>query len=277
MAHNLQQQEYVTKPKSWALSELTYYEPISNLTTYHHSKTFIASTGVNPLLTAASAVIIIMTKLGKTGKYDNLSQLQRDLIYEIRAFECNSLAYDYSPHVITAARFALCAALDETIANTIWGRAKSWQNYSLTAYFYRGNTPNLSFLIMIEKSLTNPDTPTDLLELFYICLNLAYVGTYRIDASEFAKINRLSDSLYQTVNKRKKRNKVTKSNAKKKTTAMPSSKNKSNVIPLWLISVIVILLLASIYTGFNYLLGTTTQPVYTKLEHIIDNADETYR
>ena len=271
----MQQRNYSPKTKSWTLAELTHYEPISSLKTYHHSKTFIASTGINPLLTAASAVITIMTKLGKVGKYDNLSQLRHNLIYEIRAFESNSLAYDYPPQIITAARFALCAALDETIVHTIWGKAKSWHNDSLIAYFYRGNSADLSFLTIIEKSLTNPDTPTELLELFYICLNLAYVGTYRIDASEFTRINRLSDILYQTVKKRR-RNKTTKPNVNANTVATPTHEDRSNPIPIWLVSIIVVLLLISIYTGFNYLLATSTQPVYAKLEHIIGNTHETY-
>ena len=251
----------------WSLQALKGYLPLQSIETFHYSRAFQANLGINPLVAAAAPLFTLLAKLGRAHGYDDLHKLQRELIHEVRAFECNALAQHYNPNVIVAARYALVVALDETIYRTTWGKSQLWKNYSLTTFFYCNDNTQSYFFTFLETLLNAKATPLDLLEFSYLCLNLAFLGLHRQSANEFQHIQSISDRLFTKIQSHKKPRKAP---VKSKPVLKPVAHNPS----WWMLATVGIVLTLSVYFGFSYLVSSSTQPLYAKLEHIIDDTYE---
>ena len=254
----------------WALEPFTNYLPLQSIDTFHYSKTFQANLGINPLTASAAPLFILLAKLQRAHQYDDIACLQRHLIHEVRAFECHAIAKHYHPNAILAARYAIVAALDETINRTEWGQTEQWSSYSLTRFFYCEQSEQ-EFLFSFLKSLINAEnTPLDLLEFCYLCLNLGFVGTHRKNSSEFEQIQKITNDLYALIKQRKVVKKITPKIDSLK--YKPQSKKSYFSPPWWLLSTVSLVICISIYFGFNYIMSVSTKPTYAKLDQIIHEA-----
>lgn len=242
-------------------------EPLSTLQSFCQSKTLVASSGVNPLVAASAALFSLIIKLGQTHKCHDVEKLRSDLVYEIKAFESNACAQGYSPDVILLGRFALCASLDEIIRHTHWGRhSLLWKEKNLLTIFQGDEVNNELFFTVLEKLQSYKNLPVDLLELIYLCLSLGFLGKTRASQEEQKRLESLLDSYFQRVRlQRADISEVLSDTAK----VLPvHDKTKVQPISLWLIFFITTLLLICIYSGFNYMLGMTTSPLYSKLDSL---------
>lgn len=264
----VQTQPVKTSQANWTLQPFTGYLPLQSIDTFHHSKTFQANLGVNPLAASAAPLFILITKLNKANGYDDLNRLQRQLIHEIRAFECNAIAQHYNPNVILAARYAIVTALDETIQRSHWGKSQLWEKYALTPYFYREQSEQRFFFSFIPTLITTDNTPLDLLEFCYLCLNLGFVGIHRDDSAEFNQIQELSNRLFAVINHRKPAKKTAPLLAQLKTPMR--TKPAANQPHWWLLGAVSAVICISIYLGFNYIMSSSTKPLYAKLDNIVN-------
>ena len=254
----------------WSLQAFHDCLPLQSIETFHHSKTFRANLGVNPLVASAAPLFTLIAKLRKANGYNDLNKLQRELIFEVRAFECNALASHYHPNIIIAARYAIVVALDETILRTEWGQSQLWKNYGLTGFFYRDNSQQTFFFSFLEMLLGHEKTPVDLLEFCYLSLNLAFSGLHQRSANEHQQTQMLIDKLYYRIKRQKKQPHNPLNNQIKTSLTKQSAAH----LPVWLLAAAGVMLSISIYFGFNYLASSSTQPLYAKLDHIIENTYE---
>lgn len=250
---------------NWEFHLFTEYLPLQSIDTFHYSKTFQANLGINSLTAAAAPLFILMAKLNYSAKHPDLELLQRELIHEIRAFECNAITQDYSPHIILAARYAIVVALDETIQRMPWGNI--WQeHYALTPYFYAGQAEPDFFFLFIATLIETDNTPLNVLEFCYLCLNLGFVGIHRPNSEEFTTIQALSNRLFTLVNHRKPAQKNLHMFRRFKHNRLWYNQPKM----AWsLLAAASMLICISIYLGFNYIMSTSTKPLYAKLNQIV--------
>src|SRR5450631_3215495 len=76
------------------------------------------TTGLNPLVQAATPLLVLMGRLRGQVAQADVDALRRQTIQEIRSFEDRARAAQVAPEDILAARYALCTALDEAVMNT---------------------------------------------------------------------------------------------------------------------------------------------------------------
>src|SRR5262245_30533773 len=69
--------------------------------------------GLNPLVKAASPLLLLAAQLRNTLSAPDVEDLRRHTLEEIRRFEERSRTAGVSSEVTRAARYALCASLDE--------------------------------------------------------------------------------------------------------------------------------------------------------------------
>ncbi|MBD3299035.1 MAG: hypothetical protein GF341_10295 [candidate division Zixibacteria bacterium] len=81
---------------------------------------------------------------------------------------------------IRAARFALVAFVDETIAKSDWFGKQEWSNRPLALEYFQTNNAGDEFYDELDKIRSRPDLKTDLLELYYLCLALGFEGKYAL-------------------------------------------------------------------------------------------------
>lgn len=264
----LLQAQQTAQHANWTLQPFTGFLPLQSIDTFHYSKSFQANLGVNPLVASAAPLFLLITKLTKAEGYDDLERLQEQLIHEIRAFECNAISQHYNPNVILAARYAIVVALDETIQRAAWNKNQQWQNYALTPLFYQEQTEHNFFFSFISTLITTDNTPLDILEFCYLCLNLGFVGIHRSDSTEFEQIQTLSNRLFSLINHRKPAKKIAPALGKlKNIKPSPPSVNRSH---WWLVAAASATICISIYLGFSYIMSSTTNPLYAKLDNIVN-------
>jgi len=81
---------------------------------------------------------------------------------------------------IRAARFALTAFVDETIARSDWFGKQEWASRPLALEHFQTNNAGDEFFDELEKIRQRPDLKTELLEIYYSCLTLGFEGKYAL-------------------------------------------------------------------------------------------------
>src|SRR5438477_9511627 len=95
-----------------------------------HSQVFDIQCAVNPLVAAAAPLLTIATQLREQQQSPD-SSLHQALCQEIKIFENKARSYSYRSPFVLAARYFLCALIDEVILNTTWGKDSVWKSQHL--------------------------------------------------------------------------------------------------------------------------------------------------
>lgn len=239
------------------------------LYSYCPSKTFIARTGVNPLVAAASALFSLVSKLRHTEQYENSVALRENLVYEVKAFECAALERHYQAEQIILARYVICATLDETILQTQWGRESDWHQHSLVMAFDGDETTGERVFALLERLRNKTKDSIDLLEFFYLCLSLGFEGKYRFIDNGHQSLYRLLDDLFRTI-RRERGDKSSPLVMMKGARTSAPLKNPPK-LPLKRILLVLITMLGVIYFSFIMMLHLEIKPVYQLLSTIVSD------
>src|SRR5262245_30841824 len=112
-------------PSRSAAAPSGYAEPISP-----SAREFLG-VGLNPLVQAASPLLVLAGQMRGTLSAPEVGDLRRHALEEIRRFEERSKSAGVSSEVARAARYALCASLDEAVLSTPWGAQSEWAQQPL--------------------------------------------------------------------------------------------------------------------------------------------------
>ena len=85
-------------------------------------------TGPNVLTDAGARLIALIGRLKSSPHHNDVGGLHRQVAQEIQAFENNARNRGASPEALLAARYALCACIDEAVLNTPWGSTSIWSS-----------------------------------------------------------------------------------------------------------------------------------------------------
>jgi len=153
--------------------------------------------GLNPLVQAASTLLLLAGQVRQMASHSDVAGLRRQTLDEIRRFEERARASGAAQEVVMAARYALCAALDEAVLSTPWGAHSEWPQQSLLVALHREAWGGQKFFDMLERISTDPRRHIDLMELQYLCLALGFAGKYQIAERGPAQLTEIQQSLYR--------------------------------------------------------------------------------
>ncbi|SRR5579883_92911 len=232
---------------------------LANKFVTHHPKS-----GLNPVVDAAAYLFSIIGKLKQIKSYRYLNKLQKELIAEINHFQEAAKAQGYSSEYILVSRFALCATLDDMIANTSWGGQGQWDNFNMLTVFNQDSMNTDRFFIILERIIKDPAQYIDVMELMYICLSLGFKGSYRTTEFGSTQLEQITNSLYKRIRRfRGNYNKTLAPFAIKTHHTKPSMQ-----VPLWLVIFSTITVILGIFLGLGYMLDTISNEAYQELIHI---------
>lgn len=166
---------------------------------YYRSKIFSTDMGLNPLVSAASAIFSLGDRLQRSERVQDLSRLHQELIHEIKAFEHLTRNQGHRSQIILAARFVLCAWLDDIILHTKWGQYSEWEKRRLTNNWQHEFNHMDQFFLLLERCLRDPKDYIDLLELMYLCLSLGFIGLEQKKEYGAATIAKIRSDLYHCI------------------------------------------------------------------------------
>ncbi len=139
--------------------------------------------GLNPLVQAASPLLLLAGQLRGALSPMDVAGLRRHALEEIRRFEEHARASGVPNEIVLAARYALCAGLDEAVLSTPWGAQSEWAQHPLLVTLHREAWGGEKFFEMLDRISADPARHIDLMELQYLCIAFGFGGKYQVARS----------------------------------------------------------------------------------------------
>jgi type VI secretion system protein ImpK len=209
--------------------------------------------GVNPLAAAAAPVMAAAIRLLGRFQHPQPDQLRRSMIEAVREFERRALGTGLDTQSLRAARYALCATIDDMVLSTPWGANSPWSQQSLTSVFHNEVAGGERFFDILKQMEEDPARHGQVVELMYLCLSLGFVGRYRVQQRGLASLTEFRDALYRVI--RQRRGEFERELSVRWQGIPAGQRPLSQRVPLWLIGTVTALLLGFIYLGFNFSLA----------------------
>ena len=213
------------------------------------------------LLAAASNLFSILISIKSSYTSKDITYLRNLLIRELNEFiQKASLAGD-PIRTILAAKYCLCAAIDEVIMSTPWGRESSWDEMSLLSYFYKETFGGERFFIILQNLLKDPRANISLLQFLYVLLILGFEGKYY--NNDPLVLQAVKYDLFQKISPYLSRGKDYLVDP-----YLYPPPDRSLPMPLWALIPSAGLVLLVITLIMSYQLGTLAKPIFIALETI---------
>jgi len=232
----------------------------------NYSGRFSTFYGLNPLVNTASMLIAVFYKTRQSVSHPNVGGLHQQLVGEIRHFESSAKAQNIRPEVVLAARYVLCAALDEAVLNTPWGAESAWTQRTLLSLFHNETNGGEKFFQILERMKTYPAENLDILELMYILLSLGFEGKYRVISRGRDAIEQMRDELYRVI--RTYRGDYDRALSPSWRGLGRMKNSLARYVPMWVMASIAAGILVLSYSGFRYWLHHSTGDVAAQLNAI---------
>ncbi len=233
-----------------------------------NSAYFSTSSGLNPLVNAASTLIAVFEKTRQALSHPDVGGLHQRLVNEVKSFEIKAKETNIKPEIVLSARYAVCTALDEAVLNTPWGADSAWPQRTLLSVFHNETSGGEKFFLILERMKQQPAENLYILELMYIFLSLGFEGKYRVIHRGRDKIEQIRDELYITI--RRQRGEYERSLSPCWQGLGRTRKSLRQYVPLWVVTSIVASVLFLSYSGFRVWLYDSSSPVAEQLDKIAD-------
>jgi type VI secretion system protein ImpK len=155
--------------------------------------------GLSPLVQAASPLLLLAGRIRGTLQGTDVATLQRQVLEEIRRFEERARASSVPNEIVLAARYALCAALDESVLTTPWGAQSEWAQHTLLVTLHREAWGGEKFFDMLEGISQDPGRHIDLMELQYLCIAMGFAGKFHALDRGQARLEEVQHDLYRRI------------------------------------------------------------------------------
>ncbi len=131
---------------------------------------------MNKLLIASMPLLTLLIMLKHTEDHGDVDKLNQQTSREITHFQQRLSDIQYPDETIMAARYILCAAIDEAVLRHSWGLQSYWCQYTLLQQYHRETNGGERFYQLIELMSQEPRRHSDFLELSFVLLCLGFEG-----------------------------------------------------------------------------------------------------
>jgi len=156
---------------------------------------------LNPLVSCASRLLLLIGKLRHTAQTPDAAALRASTAEAVQQFDAAARRAGIGNETVVAARYALCTALDEAVANTPWGAAANWNKKSLLVQFHNETWGGEKVFQLLGKLAQDVPRHRQLLELFYCVLALGFEGRYRVADNGRAQLDAVRARLAELIRK----------------------------------------------------------------------------
>jgi type VI secretion system protein ImpK len=222
--------------------------------------------GLNPLVQAASPLLLLAGQLRGTISSPDLGGLRRHTLDEIRRFEERARAAGIANETVLAARYALCAALDEAVLSTPWGAQSEWAQQPLLVALHREAWGGEKFFEMLDRISQDPNRHIDLMELQYLCIAFGFTGKYQVLDRGHARLAEVHQDLYRRI--RSHRGTVPTELALRWRGVEDRRNRLIRYVPWWVIGAGALAILAMTFAVLYARLGNVAEPVIAELGRV---------
>jgi type VI secretion system protein ImpK len=219
--------------------------------------------GLNPLVRAASPLLLLAGQLRGSLAAPDVGDLRRHALEEIRRFEERARTSGVSTEVTRAARYALCASLDEAVLSTPWGAQSEWAQQTLLVALHREAWGGEKFFEMLDRVSQAPAEHIDLMELQYLCLALGFAGKYQVVDRGHARLAEVQQDLYRKIRAHRG---TPPSDLSLRWQGLQDRRNRLiRYVPWWVVGAAALAILAVTFVTYYARLGNRSAPIETTL------------
>jgi type VI secretion system protein ImpK len=188
------------------------------------------------------------------------------MVEAVRAFEQRALATGRDTRTLRAARYALCATIDDVVLNTPWGSNSSWAQQSLTSLFHNEVTGGDRFFDILEQMQKDLGRYAEVVELMYLCASLGFEGRYRVISRGTTALAEMRDSIYRTI--RQRRGDFERELSPHWRGLQTPHKPLSQSVPIWMLALGTLTVACAIYLIFNFSLAAASDIPFMELAEL---------
>src|SRR5690349_1096943 len=222
--------------------------------------------GMNPLVQAASPLLLLAVQVRHSATAPDATRLRDQATAQVRRFESRAQAANLPQQTVLAARYVLCAMLDESVLNAPWGEHSGWAQHTLLVAFHSESYGGAKFFQILERLCADFSKHIDLIELMYICLALGFGGRYQIEAGGRAKLADIQEDLYRRLKEQRA------PAAQELAPHWRGVEDRRNplvrYVPLWVIATAAACVLLAAFLFFYTRLNDAASPVNAQLARI---------
>ncbi|HET8996138.1 MAG TPA: type VI secretion system protein TssL, long form [Acetobacteraceae bacterium] len=224
----------------------------------------VPTVGANPLLAAAAPLLAAAIRIGASrGRNPDPEQLRRGMVEAVREFEKRALATGLDTRSLRAARYALCATIDDLVLSTPWGSTSTWAAQSLTSIFHNEVSGGERFFDILQDMEKDLGRHSPVVELMYLCTSLGFEGRYRVMPRGIAALTELRDSVYRTI--RQRRGDFERELSPRWRGLETGYKPLVQRVPLWWLAVGTLCLACLIYLFFDFSLAAASDVAFSEM------------
>ena len=220
--------------------------------------------GNNPLVAAASPVLGAMVRIANhRAQPPDPEKLRTAMTNALREFEKDALATGLDAQTLRAARYALCATIDDLVLNTPWGSRSSWVQHSITSVFHNEVTGGERFYDILGQMQADLGHHAPAVELMYLCMSLGFEGRYRVLPRGTAALAELRDGVYRTL--RQRFGDFERELSPHWRGVAAGSRALASHIPIWARALATLTVAGAMYAAFGFLLAGTSDVAFAEL------------
>ena len=221
--------------------------------------------GLNPLVQSATPLLLLTGELRNASSID-VSDLRRHVLEEIRRFEEQARAAGVRSEIVLAARYALCAGLDEAVLSTSWGAQSEWAQHPVLVALHREAWGGEKFFEMLDRICVDPPRHIDLMELQYLILALGFTGKYHMLDRGREHVADLQRNLFRTIRSHRG------SAATELSLQWRGLEDRRNrlvrYVPWWVVVAAAVAMLAVTFVVYYSRLATQAEPLQAQLARV---------
>ena len=221
---------------------------------------------LNPIVNAALPLLDLGMQIKNRAVHNNVESLRDRVVAEMNAFERKVTPLGLSMQTIRAARYVLCATIDDIVLNTPWGSRSAWTQRSMVATFHNEVVGGERFWDLLKELKRDAAVNLDLLELLYFCIALGFEGKYRVLPRGASELILVREDLYRLI--RNNRGDFERSLSPHWQGAQAGHARLRRNVPVWVIVVAGLGVLALLYTIFSFVLNGRSDVAYEALNQL---------
>jgi type VI secretion system protein ImpK len=222
--------------------------------------------GLNPLVQAASPLLLLAGQVRGASSTLQVSTLRRHALDEIRHFEEAARSAGVKNEIVLAARYALCAALDEAVLSTPSGAQSEWAEHPLLVALHREAWGGEKFFEMLDRISGDPARHIDLMELQYLLLALGFTGKYQMQPRGHEQLADLQHELYRKI--RGQRGQAAPELSLQWRGLEDRRSRLIRYVPWWVVGAAAAAVLTVTFAVYYARLATVAEPIEARLEQV---------
>jgi type VI secretion system protein ImpK len=222
--------------------------------------------GLNPLVQAASPLLLLAGRLRGSLSPLDVAGLRRHALEEVRRFEDQARESGVQNDMVMAARYALCAGLDEAVLSTPWGGQSEWAQNPLLVALHREAWGGEKFFDVLDRVSREPAKYIDLMELQYLCLAFGFAGKYQVKDRGHEQLADVQQTLYRRI-----RNHRTPPDPELSLRWRGLEDRRNPVIryvPFWVVAAAALAIAAVTFTVYYTSLARSAEPIQVRLANV---------